>query len=160
MDEEIEVKVLNIDREKIKIALGLKQLLPNPWDNVEEKYPVQTRAKGTVSRIADFGGFVKLEPGIEGLIHISELSHKRVVRTGDVLTEGQEVEAMVVSVDPEKQRIGLSLKALETKTAPIEPEEEVVEETPEQIEKRRKKEASLKGGLGSGSGGEQFGLKW
>ena len=158
--QKIQVKIIKIDEDTGKLSLSYRDTAENPWNNVEEKYPAQTRVKGTVSRIADFGGFVKLEPGVEGLIHISELSHQRVVRTGDVLSEGQQVEAMVVSVDPAKQRIGLSLKALETKAQPVEPEEEIVEETPEQIAKRRKKEASLKGGLGSASGGEQFGLKW
>ena len=73
MDQEIEVKVLNIDREKIKIALGMKQMLPNPWDDVEEKYPIGSVQQGEVVNVMNYGAFVKLEPGIEGLVHISEM---------------------------------------------------------------------------------------
>ncbi|MCG8587024.1 MAG: S1 RNA-binding domain-containing protein [Pirellulales bacterium] len=159
--EAIQVKIIKIDEDTGKLSFSYRETAENPWTNVQEKYPVQSKVKGTVSRIADFGGFVKLEPGVEGLVHISELSHQRVIRTSDVLSEGQEVEALVVSVDPEKQRIGLSLKALEAKAQPAKvEEEEIPEPTPEELEKKRKKEANLKGGLGSGSGGEQFGLKW
>jgi small subunit ribosomal protein S1 len=159
--QKIQVTITKIDEQTGKLSLSYRETAENPWKNVVEKYPLQSKVTGTVTRIADFGGFVKLEPGVEGLIHISELSHKRVIRTSDILSEGQEVQALVVSVDPEKQRIGLSLKALEAKAPPVvEQEEEVAAETPEQAEKKRKQLASLKGGLGRGSGGEKFGLKW
>jgi small subunit ribosomal protein S1 len=115
-----------------------------------------------------FGAFVKLMPGVEGLIHISELGHGRVFRTGDVLSEGQEIEAKVLSVDTDAQRISLSLKALlpppekpEPRKAP-EPEPER-EPTPEELkrqERRRKANEELKGGISAPSGGEKFGLKW
>ena len=84
----------------------------NPWNHAASKYYVGSKVTGVVSRVMDFGAFVKLEPGIEGMIHISELNHGRVFRVSDVLSEGQEVEVKVMAVDVEKQRIGLSLKAL------------------------------------------------
>jgi small subunit ribosomal protein S1 len=108
----------------------------------------------------EFGAFVRLEPGIEGLIHISELSHRRVFRVSDVLQEGQQVEVLVLSVDATGQRISLSLKALEARptTAP-KPEDETPEaEAP--APRSRQHQASLKGGIGGNSGGDKFGLKW
>ena len=121
------------------------------------------RAKGTVSRLMDFGAFVKLEPGIEGLIHISELGHGRVFRARDVVSEGQEVEVKILSVDEENQRISLSLKAL--MSAPVKPgQQKVADEdmplpagAPKPPSKRNEE---LKGGTGRPSGGDKFGLKW
>jgi small subunit ribosomal protein S1 len=114
-----------------------------------------------------FGAFVKLEPGVEGLIHISELGHGRVFRTSDVLSEKQEVEAKVLSVDAENQRISLSLKALlPPPEKPAEKKEHVPEgpiTTPKEAprpDKRRKRDETLKGGVGGPTGGEKFGLKW
>jgi small subunit ribosomal protein S1 len=115
---------------------------------------------GTVSKLMEFGAFVKLEPGVEGLVHISELSHKRVFRVSDVLTEGQEVEVQVQNVDAEQQRISLSLKALEAradKAKPVE-DESAVPEAPTGPPKKRK--VPLKGGIGGPASGEKFGLKW
>ena len=116
-------------------------------------------ARGKVSKAMDFGAFVRLKPGVEGLIHISELDHKRVHRVTDVVNEGEEVEAKVLSIDRGKQRIALSLKAL--KAAPAKPEKpEPADEPEEPPRERRKQPKNLKGGIGRPSGGEQFGLKW
>lgn len=156
--QKITVKIQKIDEQTGKISLSYRETFDNPWNTAAEKYSPKTTVSGTVTRIADFGGFVKLEPGIEGLIHVSELSHRRVPRVTDVLTEGQEVEAMVLSVDVDKQRIGLSLKALESAPQPAKNEEEEPEEEIPQT--KRKPRTDLKGGLGRSSGGEQFGLKW
>ncbi|MEM6329315.1 MAG: S1 RNA-binding domain-containing protein [Planctomycetota bacterium] len=165
--QQIKVKVERIDPETGKIALSYRESAANPWDGVEGKYPVGGKATGTVSKTMDFGAFVKLEPGVEGLIHISELAHGRVFRTKDAVSEGQQVEVKVLSVDREKQRIGLSLKAL--MAAPAKPggkgkedaDEDALYELPPDAPKAPKKKAGqLKGGTGGPSGGEQFGLKW
>ena len=111
IDDRIEVKVLNIDREREKIALGLKQLTASPWDGVEAKYPVGARFTGRVTNITDYGTFVELEPGIEGLVHVSEMSWtKKNVHPGKIVSTSQEVEVMVLDVDPNKRRISLGLK--------------------------------------------------
>jgi len=103
---------------------------------------------------------VRLGPGVEGLIHISELSHKRVFRVSDILSEGQDVEVMVLSVDADGQRISLSLKALEAKAAPAETAAAEPEEPEAPPEPPKKRKVPLKGGIGGPSSGEKFGLKW
>ncbi|MBV9402014.1 MAG: S1 RNA-binding domain-containing protein, partial [Bryobacterales bacterium] len=109
--DQIEVKILKISRETRKIALGLKQLAPDPWSLVAEKYPQGSRIKGKVSRVQDFGAFVELEPGIEGLIHVSEMSwSKKQVRAADVVKPGDLVEVVVLGVNPAEKRIALGLK--------------------------------------------------
>jgi len=109
--QEIRVRVLKIDPETKKISLGLKQLEPEPWETVPAKYPVGTRVQGTVTRIADFGAFVEIEPGVEGLIHISEMAWgKKVRHPGDVVKEGDRVDAVVLDVKPQERRMGLGLK--------------------------------------------------
>jgi small subunit ribosomal protein S1 len=109
--EEVEVKILKINRETRKIALGMKQLTPDPWSLVEEKYPQGSRIKGKVSRAADFGAFVELEQGIEGLIHVSEMSWtKRNVRPADIVKPGDVVDVVVLGVNPTDKRIALGLK--------------------------------------------------
>ena len=111
MDEEIEVMILNIDREKVKIALGLKQLLPNPWDNVEEKYPVGTVQTGEVVNVLPYGAFVKLEPGIEGLVHISEMSWvKRVNHPNELVNIGDEIKVSVLKIDRGGEQMSLGMK--------------------------------------------------
>src|SRR5205823_4380326 len=92
----VKVIVLKLDREKRKVGLGMKQLTASPWDEVAANYPLGTIIKGKVSRTTDFGAFVELEPGIEGLIHVSELATQRVRRVADVVQVGQEVSAMVL----------------------------------------------------------------
>jgi small subunit ribosomal protein S1 len=112
--QEIEVTVLEIDREKERVSLGLKQASDNPWEKIAEKYPVGLKVKGKVTSLVPYGSFVELEPGIEGLVHVSELSWtKRIARPSDVLSIGQEIEAQVIEVSKEDQKLSLSVRALE-----------------------------------------------
>lgn len=152
--QNIDVVVLSLDREKQKIGLGMRQLAQNPWNIAVEKYAVNTTVSGRVTRTADFGAFVELEPGVEGLIHISELDHRRVKRVGEVLNVGQEVQAQVLEVDPGRQRISLSLKALKAK--PEEPKDEDLSPGKGQAYERKRKEP-LRGGTGGSQGGGLFG---
>ena len=158
----VKVKIEKINQETGKISLGYRELAANPWDEAEQKFPVGARVKGAVSKLMQFGAFVRLAPGVEGLIHISEMGHGRVQRSGDVVSEGQDVEVKVVSFDREAQRIGLSLKAL--LPPPERPKQEPREPShpPAESLQRREKESDkhLKGGIGTPSGGEKFGLKW
>ncbi len=109
--QQIEAKVLKVDSDKRRISLGMKQLQPHPWDSAPEKFKAGERVRGTVTRLADFGAFVELEPGIEGLIHISEMSWGKKVRTpSDVVKQGDTVEAVILTVNPGERRIGLGLK--------------------------------------------------
>jgi small subunit ribosomal protein S1 len=111
MDQEIQVKVLNVDREKVKVALGMKQMEPNPWDNVEEKYPVNSINKGEVVNVMSYGAFVKLEPGIEGLVHISEMSWvKRVNHPNELVQIGDEIDVMVLGIDKKGEQMSLGMK--------------------------------------------------
>lgn len=109
--QEIEAVVLKIDPEKHRISLGMKQLQPHPWDTVPEKYKPGERVRGVVTRLADFGAFVEIEPGVEGLIHISEMSWaKKVRKPSDVLKPGETVEAVILGVNAGERRISLGLK--------------------------------------------------
>ncbi len=108
--QQVEVKVLKIDAEKHRISVGLKQLQKHPWDAVPEKYKVGEKVTGTVSRVVEFGAFVELEPGIEGLIHLSEMSWGKVKKAGDVIKPGETVEAVILGVSPGERRISLGLK--------------------------------------------------
>ncbi len=108
--EEIEVFVLGVDKEEQKVSLGLKQLSADPWETVVETYPIGQIVTGTINRLATYGAFVKLGKGLEGLIHISELSHEHVKSVEDVVKVGQEVTVKVLRIIPEQQKIGLSLK--------------------------------------------------
>jgi small subunit ribosomal protein S1 len=115
LDQEIECVVIGVDRENEKISLGLKQKTESPWENVEKRYPIGSKVTGTIVNIMNYGAFVRLEEGIEGLIHISEMSWtKRIGHPGDVLHLGEEVEVQVLEVNKEKQEISLGLKQLET----------------------------------------------
>jgi small subunit ribosomal protein S1 len=114
IDQEIECIVIGVDTENEKVSLGLKQKSESPWENVEERYPVNSRVKGTVVNIMNYGIFLRLEEGIEGLVHISEMSWtKRIVHPGDMFETGQEVEAVVLEVNKDKQEISLGIKQLE-----------------------------------------------
>jgi small subunit ribosomal protein S1 len=109
--QQVEVKVLKIDAENKKISLGMKQLLPHPWDAVEGKYTAGERVRGTVTRTADFGAFVELEPGVEGMVHLSEMSWaKKVHKPGDMLKQGETVEVMILGVNVAERRMSLGLK--------------------------------------------------
>jgi len=111
--DHVQVKVLKLDRDKEKISLGYKQLLPDPWSTVIEMYPVNSRIKGRVSTVADYGVFVELEPGVEGLVHVSEISwSKRAVSPKRMFNRGDEVEVQVLGVDTVEKRISLGLKQL------------------------------------------------
>ncbi len=111
LDQEIEVMILNIDREKQKIALGLKQMMANPWDAVEEKYAVGSTHTGTVVNVMSYGAFVKLEPGIEGLVHISEMSWtKRINHPNELVNIGDEIEVVILAVDRKGQQLSLGMK--------------------------------------------------
>jgi small subunit ribosomal protein S1 len=111
IDEDVEVMILNIDHEKEKIALGLKQKEKNPWEDVEEKYPVDSRIDGTVVNVMSYGAFVKLEPGIEGLVHISEMSWtRRINHPNELVQIGDEIEVVVLGVDKNGQQLSLGIK--------------------------------------------------
>src|SRR5256886_11913662 len=109
--QEIEARVLKIDPDKRRISIGVKQLQPQPWDSVPEKYKVGERVRGTVTRVMDFGAFVELEPGVEGLIHVSEMSWvKKVRKASDLVKPGETVEAVILGVKTDERRISLGLK--------------------------------------------------
>jgi len=112
--DRVKVKVLHFDREKEKVSLGLKQVLPDPWDSILEKYPTGSRVKGKAVNVTDYGVFVELEEGVEGLIHISELTwSKRTKHPNKIVHIGDEVEVMVLDCDPVKRRISLGMKQIE-----------------------------------------------
>ena len=133
--------VITISEDKHKIGLSLKQLSISPWEQAATKYFQGQTVSGTVTRLTDFGAFVQLEPGIEGMVHISELDHKRINRVADVVAVGQSLDLQVREVDPIKRRISLSLKALraQPEAAPAPAEDEPASPPP-----RRK--TPLKGG--------------
>ncbi len=112
--DKIQVMVLSFDRDHERVSLGLKQLAADPWTNAEEKYPVQTKVKGRVVSLTDYGAFVEIEQGVEGLIHVSEMSWTKKIRhPSKILNVGDEVEAVVLSINPENKRISLGMKQLE-----------------------------------------------
>jgi len=113
--QELDVVVLDVNKEKERVSLGLKQKLANPWDNIEAKFPVGTKVKGKVVSLVPYGAFVQLEPGVEGLIHVTELSWtKRVAKPSDVLKQDQEIEAVVLGINREEQKISLGVRQLES----------------------------------------------
>lgn len=157
----VKVVIRKIDEETGKISLSLRDLSESPWTNITEKYPITSIVRGVVSKIMDFGAFVQLEPGVEGMVHVSELAHGRVWRVADKVKEGDEVEAKVLAVDPEQQRISLSMKAIQARPEAAKKEESEVpeeEEAPPPPPPQRK--TPLKGGSSRKTGGEQFGLNW
>ncbi len=111
--EEVQVKVLSVDPERERISLSIKQTQPGPWENIAEKAPVGAVLDGKVKRLTDFGAFVEVFPGVEGLVHISQISHKHIATPADVLEEGQDIKVKVLEVHPEERRLALSIKALE-----------------------------------------------
>ncbi|MFY0567557.1 30S ribosomal protein S1 [Archangium lansingense] len=110
--DEVEAVVLNIDVENERFSLGIKQLQPDPWDTLSERTPVGSRVKGKVTKVTDFGAFVEIEPGIEGLVHVSELKEERVENPRDVVQEGQEVEVKIIDINTQDRKVALSMKAL------------------------------------------------
>jgi small subunit ribosomal protein S1 len=162
--QKVRVIVKKIDPQTGKIGLSARDLIESPWKRAGDKYHVGATVKGVVSRIAQFGAFVKLEPGVEGLVHISELATRRIRSVSDVAREGQQVECRVISVDPDEQRLSLSIKALapapasKEQPAAEEPEADEPEAPPPVVKKRN---TPLKGGTGGNqSQGEKFGLRW
>ena len=112
--QEIEVLVLEIDKERLRVSLGMKQMSENPWDKIAEKYPVNLKVRGKITSLVPYGAFIQLEPGVEGLVHVSELSWtRRINRPSDVLQDGQEIDAIVISVSKEEQKLSLSVRHLE-----------------------------------------------
>ena len=107
---EIDVFVLRVDRENLKIALSLRRLQPEPWDEIETKFSVGQTVTGTVTKLANFGAFARIDRGIEGLIHISELAHQVIKHPRDVVNEGDELQLKIIRIEPERRRLGLSLK--------------------------------------------------
>jgi len=113
--DKIKVKILSFDRDSERVSLGLKQLVDDPWTKAEEKYPVETKVRGKVVSLTDYGAFVEIEEGVEGLIHVSEMSWTKKIRhPSKILSVGDEVEAVVLSINPENKRISLGMKQLES----------------------------------------------
>ena len=128
--EEVQAKVITVDPESGRVSLSIKDTLAGPWDNIEERAAVGSVLDGLVKRLTTFGAFVELFPGVEGLVHISQIAHQHIATPHEVLKEGQEVQVKVLEVHPEQQRISLSIKALQEAPKPEKEEvEEVVEET-------------------------------
>lgn len=133
--DKVDVKVLKVDKEQERISLSIKDTLPGPWDNIEEELAPGTVTKGTVKRVTDFGAFVEVKPGVEGLVHISEMAHKHVETPHEVVAKDEEIEVKVLSVNPSEERISLSIKALtedsESHQKPKEDAKDKQEERPE-----------------------------
>ena len=108
----VETQILNVDRDNKRISLGLKQIQPDPWESVTQRYPMGSRVTGKVVRLTDFGAFVELEPGVDGLLHISQMSNRPIATPSDLVNVGDELTLLVIRVDPNERRIGLSLKEL------------------------------------------------
>ena len=154
LGQEVQVMVSKLDREARKIGLSLKQLTTSPWDEFAKDNRVGARLTGKVSRIADFGAFVELAPGVEGLVHVSELSTQRVRRVRDVVSEGQNVEVEIRNIDPAARRIGLSLKAIAKQKEAAEEAAEEAErladlKEAEQVMANRPINPNLRGGIGT-----------
>src|SRR5262249_20272944 len=146
LGQEVEVKVLQIDREKQKVSLGLKQLKKSPWDDIEDRLAVGEYVKGKVTRLMEFGAFVEIEPGVEGLIHVTEMGPKKVWRRKGVVSKGAEVEVRILKIDPDEKRLSLSLKPL---PAEVQSEDDEEDATPEEAPTPRpERKVPLKGGLG------------
>lgn len=158
--QRIKVKVDKVEPDTGRIGLSHRDTTEHPWENIAARFPVNSSVKGTVTRIAQFGAFVRIDHGIEGLIHISELAHHRVFAVRNIVKEGEEVEVKILSVDAAAQKIALSLKAL---VAPPEKpsdrkKEEEIEGPPRELAVKPTGQP-LQGGTSRPSGGEQFGLR-
>lgn len=160
--QKIRVKVEKIDPDSGKLSLSYRDTTANPWDEVGTKFPIGSTVKGTVSRIAKYGAFVKLAPGVEGLVHISEIAHHRVIRIENTVKEGQEVEVKVLTFDRQAQKLGLSIKGVTAAAAAKAADEAAKEEKDEPLRKAAVKPTNkpLQGGTNKASGGEKFGLNW
>lgn len=126
--DQVKVKVLKIDRDQERISLSIKETLQGPWEQVASKVQPGDIITGTVKRLVTFGAFVEVAPGVEGLVHISQISHRHIGTPGEALEEGQEVQAKVLDILPEQKRISLSIKEVEPKPEPVKVEKKKVEE--------------------------------
>jgi small subunit ribosomal protein S1 len=122
--QELETQILNVDRENKRISLGLKQIQPDPWTTVALRFPMGSRVTGKVVRLTDFGAFVELEPGVDGLLHISQMSNRPIGKADEIVNVGDELTLLVIRVDPTERRIGLSLKELAHAIEPPKPADE------------------------------------
>jgi small subunit ribosomal protein S1 len=164
--QRVRVVVKKIDHQTGKIGLSARDLVESPWKQAGDKYHVGATVRGVVSRIAQFGAFVKLEPGVEGLVHVSEIATRHIRSVADALKEGETVECRVLAVDPDEQRMSLSIKALAPSpagrpgdaAAAAPAEADAVPDEPPPPPKKRQQ--PLKGGLGGPGAGERFGLNW
>jgi small subunit ribosomal protein S1 len=111
--QEVDVRVVTVDRESKKIGLSLKQVEENPWTRIEQKYHVGDTVPAKITKLAQFGAFAELEPGVEGLVHISELSDERITHPKQVVREGEDVSLRIIKIDPQRHRLGLSLRQAE-----------------------------------------------
>lgn len=127
--QKIQVKVLSVDRDNERISLSLKETLPGPWSNIAEKAPKGSTLNGIVKRLASYGAFVELFPGVEGLVHISQISHKHIGTPHEVLKEGQEIQVKVLEVNEQGQRLSLSIKELQEKESDYVTDYELPEES-------------------------------
>jgi small subunit ribosomal protein S1 len=158
--QKVKVKIDKIDKQTGKIGLSYRDLLENPWDTAESSFAVGSVHSGTVTKTADFGCFVRLAAGVEGLVHISELASHRVSKVSSVVNEGDNVEVKILSFDRDSQKIGLSIKAAQAApeaavTTDVEPDEPDREPAV-----KPQHSGPLKGGNDRGTGGERFGLRW
>lgn len=127
--DKVNVKILSVDQEAERISLSIKETLPGPWENIEEKAPVGSVLEGTVKRLVSYGAFVEVFPGVEGLVHISRIAHQHIGTPNEVLTEGEKVDVKVLDVDPTEQRLSLSIKDLiENKEQQVDEDYELPEE--------------------------------
>jgi ribosomal protein S1 len=143
----VDVKVIKLDRPNKKIALSLKQLQASPWDTLEQRVYPGLVFETKITRLADFGAFVEVEPGIEGLVHVSEIALQRIRKPGAVVQAGQTVKVKVLSIDKENRRISLSIKQAFAQAEEPAPAPEAAEQ-PAEPEKPRRRNPNLRGGVG------------
>ncbi|MEM7454891.1 MAG: S1 RNA-binding domain-containing protein [Planctomycetota bacterium] len=156
--QKVQVKIEKIDQDTGKMSLSYRDTLEDPWKSISEKFQPNEEVDGTVTRVAQFGAFIKLADGIEGLCHISELAHRRVVSVTSVCNEGDRVRVKILSIDPETQKMSLSIKATQQAPAPKEAVQQEEKDEPARPLAVPKRSEPLKGGLGRKSGGEDIGL--
>lgn len=162
--QKVKVKIDKIDETTGKISLSYRDLLDNPWNTAEADFTVGSVHRGTVTRTATFGCFVRLAAGVEGLVHVSELAHHRVSKVDAFVKQDDEVEVKILSFDRETQKIALSIKAAQQNAAAAAAEtqakEEEVEEPPREVAVKAQHDGPLRGGNNRDTGGAQFGLRW
>ena len=157
----VKVTIDKIDKESGKIGLSYRDLLENPWDTAEATFAVGTIHKGTVTRTAPFGCFVRLTAGVEGLVHISELANHRVSKVDAFVSEGQEVEVKILSFDRDSQKVALSIKAAQPVAADASAKPDAEEDEPQrEVAIKPTHQGPLRGGNNTDTGGERFGLRW